>query len=58
MVGTAIYPPALTRQPWQGSTFSGRMMTPLMNTFLVCWFVIHASAVAWMIWEVARANRK
>ncbi len=33
-------------------------MSPLMSTFLVCWFILHMTAIAWMIWEVTRANRK
>jgi hypothetical protein len=33
-------------------------MSPLMTSFLVCWFLIHIAALAWMVWEVARAKRK
>lgn len=33
-------------------------MPTLMTTFLTCWFLIHAAALAWMVWEVSRANRK
>ena len=33
-------------------------MSPLMSTFLATWFLIHVAALAWMAWEVTRANRK
>jgi hypothetical protein len=33
-------------------------MPTLMITFLASWFLIHMAALAWMVWEVTRANRK
>lgn len=33
-------------------------MSPLMGPFLVCWFLVHVTAIAWLLWEVLRANRK
>jgi len=33
-------------------------MPTLMISFLVSWFLIHMAALAWMVWEVTRANRK